>query len=540
MYSSSKLTFLIFILLLASLTSARSQSNVPPTASPKPIVWFCPEVPFLIPWTGFSGSPQYFDLFQDNSEWPHAEKHVQVFKIYGYLVQKATDSQLQSMFAYLKRHNIALAFEFGLMSRPEGGEGVEGFGGESLLGAVQKIEADGGDLKYVAMDEPLYYGGLYRGPGAPAWSQQQVVDNITIAVKALHAVYPNIEVGDIEPFGAPDDSDVCCYSSGIAAMEKSFGAPLPFFDLDIDWGAPHVFTAIGAMRDGIRKHGVPWGMIYNGDGPDSSSAQWLGETADNAKRTEIQDGTPDIVIFQSWTPQPKILLPEEQQDSFTHLINWYFLPRPVLTIHRTGNTLEGTARLSNGQPVQFVNVTATAEASGDLVSVNVTHHGIVPPGTQFVIFGLRGNLENTAVGPIDATINSYHFAADGNPPIDEDFNMTPNPAMRMKATPAEHILHNEPPIPLTSTGSYTFTASVIMTRKSQNNGFCAMIFMGDKGEICRDVIPFVETPTTIGTAKTSSRGKWEIKIPSADRDFDNIQATYPGSESYWPAECRLH
>ncbi len=70
-------------------------------------------------------------------------------------------------FKDLNRRGIALALEFGVVTRsPNCAQGIvgEGAGGQELVAVAKRIQKDGGNLKYIAMDEPLYFTGLATLP----------------------------------------------------------------------------------------------------------------------------------------------------------------------------------------------------------------------------------------------------------------------------------------------------------------------------------------------------------------------------------------
>ena len=72
----------------------------------------------------------------------------------------------------------------------------------------------------------------------------------------------------------------------------------------------------------LKQQGIPFGMIYNAsaDGPN----EWLLHAAGHFVEYEQYAPTPpDQVIFQSWNPDPKKVLPETDGRAFTSLINRY-------------------------------------------------------------------------------------------------------------------------------------------------------------------------------------------------------------------------
>src|SRR5262249_20344407 len=143
-----------------------------------PLIWFCPLDPVVRPEVGYGGSPQYMQLFGADAPWAQAASRVNVFKIYPQWITQASDADLQAQFSGLQRRGIKLALEWGMLNRSDTcGRGVEGFGGESTLNTVRRIQRLGGDLRYIAMDEPIFFGTLYKGANACRWTVEEMARN---------------------------------------------------------------------------------------------------------------------------------------------------------------------------------------------------------------------------------------------------------------------------------------------------------------------------------------------------------------------------
>jgi hypothetical protein len=63
-----------------------------------------------------SSSSDYLDLFKPDAPWPKTSQRVKVFLTNGGLILRESDAVLQAVFADLKRRNIALAIEMGLLT----------------------------------------------------------------------------------------------------------------------------------------------------------------------------------------------------------------------------------------------------------------------------------------------------------------------------------------------------------------------------------------------------------------------------------------
>jgi hypothetical protein len=289
------------------------------------LIWFCPLDPLVRPQLGYGGATDYMALFRPDAPWQAAAAHVGVFKIYPQWAEQASDEQLRAQFADLKRRGIALALEYGVITAtPECGRGVEGWGGEKLVAVARRIASLGGTLRYLAMDEPQYWFTLYGGPNACRWTPERMAANAAVNVRALRAAFPAVEVGDVEPAGFSDLGYIERYRAGLAAMRKAFGFAPAFFHVDEAWD-PATFPAdVVALARMVRGARIPFGIIADGDPRDASGAAWIASADRHIVVAERAVGPLDHVIFQSWHPYPKHVLPETDSDAFTWLIDHYF------------------------------------------------------------------------------------------------------------------------------------------------------------------------------------------------------------------------
>ncbi len=282
------------------------------------------------------------DLFVQNAPWQGAAKKIQVFKIYPEWLDEATNQQLQSQFQNLKSRGIALALEFGAVTRASncnGGIVGEGAGGQELVAAAKRIQENGGDLKYIAMDEPLYFTGLATLPTSCSLPVSWVAANAASNLLPVRSVFPSVQFGDIEPIGAtklPFAKELARYQAGLDAFRKSLGEPLAFFHADVNWNSPTFESDLKALDAMLASEQVTMGVIYDGLASATSNAVWIQDTQLHIQQAELAIGIPAAVIFQSWHKYPQKLLPETDSDSFTYLVLHYAL-RPGTPTHLAGS-----------------------------------------------------------------------------------------------------------------------------------------------------------------------------------------------------------
>ena len=136
------------------------------------------------------------------SPWPEPMNRVDVMVISS----KVPDEVLIRAIAKLKHKHIALAMEILAQSwvgQPPCGDGVESFTdppGNAVI--ARRIKDAGGELTYVAMDEPLYFGHYYAGRNACRSSIDNTAQRAAAIVRVYQREFPQIIIGDTEPFPA--------------------------------------------------------------------------------------------------------------------------------------------------------------------------------------------------------------------------------------------------------------------------------------------------------------------------------------------------
>ena len=303
-------------------------------------------------------SRDFMELFTENAPWQNAEQHVQIFKLYLGWVITANDFELNQTVTYLNNHKIAIAIEAGpLESTSTCGKGVEGYGGkEQSLYAINRIKQAGGVVRYIALDEPFYYGSLYDGPNSCHWSILKVANAVKEYVRFIKRMFPDTVIGDVEPITAR--SGAIQYENWLKIYWAVAGSNLPFFHLDTDVDSQPNWPIVNKeLETFCREHKIEFGMIYFGNFNASSDDEWLDQAEKRIVTYEVEaGGRPQHVIFQSWQPHPFYVLPETSPHTFTHLILSYFKPRTVLNIITTSESsgmllVNGKLTQLDGKPI---------------------------------------------------------------------------------------------------------------------------------------------------------------------------------------------
>jgi hypothetical protein len=512
-------------------------------------------------------------LFAPSASWSNAASHVQVFKIansefLGNLPGVLTDGQWRQVFADLNRRGIDLAIDWGPLT-PEGcGVGIEGFEGAAALDMANKIKTLGGNLKYIAMDEPFSGAALATGPTACHWTARQTAANALRAIAQVRTVFPDVIVGDIEviPANEAPTDWVRRYADWLDAWQEVSGAPLPFFHFDVNWSVlwrPDV----EAMRHELESRRIPFGMIYNGYWEDITDTDWVRDAITHFTNYETRAGvTPDHVIFQTWDMHPIHALPETSPAALTHDIDSYFRPRTRISL-RTGQTI-AAGELRNretGEPIGGAEVTISRLAlsgPGEVATYRVI--GTVPDGATQAVLQICVNecALPTPPAPNDMNFYSYHYADAANTAsqnfarglngwgIESDAGATASAqlasdstgrSLLFRATAAQQIFVNSSVFTVKPGSPFMMTMRVRVSPASAGSGNFAVIFLFDGlergGALAPPMtVPIAPAPVVVATAQTDAEGRYSAALPAQTvAGKFQVQANFAGSTAMWPA-----
>lgn len=322
-----------FQLLICGLALFAETAVAGPSDAPE--VWFNmtnykaqPGVDGAQGWNVMFGNP--------NAPLPDFMDHVQVLAAAG--VWQTPDEILSKAFAKLKQKHVKFAMESLAQSwlhQPVCGQGVESYyDPPGARKTAEKIKAAGGELVYIAMDEPLWYGHYYDGRNACHSSIQNVAERAAAIMLEYKKVFPNVVIGDIEPFPAlasqPNWKET--YREWMAAFAAAMGQPLGFLHIDINWSKPDWPDKLKETVKFARAEHLHFGVIYNGNvhaDPVSSNEKWLNSAIRNFQQIESDMGiVPDQVIFHSWEKFPPHLITDEHDLGQDHLVRQYIKSRP--------------------------------------------------------------------------------------------------------------------------------------------------------------------------------------------------------------------
>ena len=277
----------------------------------------------------------YLDMFSPEAPWDKSASRLRVFGTTGALIIRESDETLQRVFADLRRRHIALAIEAGMLTGvgPSGhfdcGRGVEGFGAAgSTRVLAERIKKNGGELAYIAMDEPLWYGHHIRATNACQWSPEYLARQILGQLKEVREIFPDVKVGDIEPIAAPPPQPTD-WSDQVIAWTRTWrevsGEPFAFVRADVVWKGPWR-QELPALKRKLHAEDLKFSLIYNGGGLGRTETDliWTQEAAARFRTVEGDPQmAPDQAVIQTWVRWPSHMLPETQPGTLTNLLLQY-------------------------------------------------------------------------------------------------------------------------------------------------------------------------------------------------------------------------
>lgn len=266
----------------------------------------------------------FMQLFRSGSPWTRAASHVQIFKVSTQFLHRASDEQLSAVVQYLRTHHIALAFEAEIMvTSVRCGNGTPGFTTASVIQkAIDRVRSAGGQIDYVAFDEPMAFGRAHRRPGQCGFSIEELVRNIEPNIRTIKTMFPGVVFGDIEP--VTDATLEPGYLDSLLEFARVFheqtGEKLSFLQADIIW-QNRWQPQLVEWRGRLHTAGMKFGIIIDGDPGDRSDSEWAEHAISRYRLVTSNPKTlPDEVIFQSWQKLPGRFLPDNVPGTLTNII----------------------------------------------------------------------------------------------------------------------------------------------------------------------------------------------------------------------------
>jgi hypothetical protein len=326
---ASRMRFAGFCVLAAAAALGSPAQAQPHAAGSAPKVWFSAVDDMPAP-GGFHVDQDYPQLFEPNAPWQHALSRIQAFEMTRRYVMSQPEEKLQNIFAFLREHHIALAVTFGMIPDRNCGERVEGMvhHPNENLGTAQRIKKLGGDLQYMNVDEPLFFGHYFIGQNDKIgcrYSIEELASGYAGEVRKVRSVFPDARVVEDEPTeGLESPAEFGLWIDQVK-HELGDGAPKAI-RFDVQWSSrkkPWRNSAPPLVAT-VKQHGLGYGVIFDGTPQDQTDEDWIRTAESNISAWEstIRD-TPEHVMIQSWHRHPQKLLPESSPTTLPYLVDWY-------------------------------------------------------------------------------------------------------------------------------------------------------------------------------------------------------------------------
>jgi hypothetical protein len=297
----TSLRFASLVVTLVGFVAATSSpvSAVLPVSADR--IWFSPG----------PGTLDYLRLFENPEQWTRARSVVSVFKFYAQHTQTPAPATVgpnsydalvrAGAFRSLTAWKIKTALEAGSVKEFWCTSDASGMAAsiQSTLEAVKAITDGGGQLAYLAMDEPWVSGraAVCNGPAL-----EPTADRVATYMSAVARAYPSLKIGLIEayPFSSAQQIET------MIQLMRARGVPPAFLHMDVDW---HRLQAGDFSRDMKRLQAftgslnIPFGIIivgYNGEADALYASDVGGLTGLMADTFQTWDAMPQQIVFQSW------------------------------------------------------------------------------------------------------------------------------------------------------------------------------------------------------------------------------------------------
>jgi len=316
----------LFVALLGLLLGS-SALHAQDSAAPRKEVWMMPPGP------GPQEPPSVValrDFYLHPDDWKETRAAmttatVGVFGSTTYKMNKAFNpDELRQFGKMLGDWNIKFALEIESVKGTPGWQtGQEAF--DHQRKEWDKLQAEGMPIYSLAMDEPYCSVVL-----AQHQSMDLAVQETANFIALVRKNYPNVQIGDIEPYPAFSRPQLIAWIDALQAKLKEMNVRgIDFFRLDDDW--THLIIGNGGdwrdvkhLENACRTRNVPFSLIYWA--PPYGYYQRMGLADDHLWYTFVMwqgyayalvNGSPDQYVLESWIGTPSTGTPETNPDSFS-------------------------------------------------------------------------------------------------------------------------------------------------------------------------------------------------------------------------------
>jgi hypothetical protein len=500
-------------------------------------IWFAPLLP-RAPHTQVLGAADWSELFSSDARWPVAASATRVFSLAPGYITDASDAELSALATHLRQHRMTVGVGIQpVATTPADKCGhTEGYDDVAhVVAVVNKLKRNGLIPKYIATDEPLWFGHYATGAQECQFPVEEVAQRTAVTVRKYIEAFPEVIVGDIAPIGSLTlESDWKeAYETFKTTFENAIGREITFLQLDVNWTDPGWTDHLISIASFARNHRMKLGVIYNGDGGDIGDVAWVAHAKKNFDYVESLTGIrPAQAIFISWNKFPTHAMPETSPSAHTWLIAQYAQSRTKFILNTSATKIN--ARLVGEESGAVVNATVEVQALGmdpRQPPVQRVISDIVPDSARFAIIGMRVNRECFCAGDNDLIIGDFEYketrggshavtysfptdAAHSHGPRADGATVVPMTLAGVRlaeiiVTQAAQFGFNSPIFAVTPGSRFTFTAPIGSVTGQGMFGTATVIWLdATKTGFQRSNITLDEDIRSIGTIETDANGRF--------------------------------
>ena len=353
------MTVLLTVMLPANDLHAEPQST-------EDLVWFTPNIACV----------DMLEMFTAPEKWDMARARIDVFKFYtvqvgsggwgcvGHPAYNCGDNHLENFvnveaFSKLGQWGIDIAVESFFAGPVRSYDPVECSTAEYIynltldgsINVIQNVEANGGVVRYLAMDEPMrrwipeyYY--TYWGATDPrpclADSIGELADHIAAYILQRQVWFPSVQIGHIELY---PEVGVDQFKEWVIALEAR-GVTLPFLHVDVNGPRVDQYISLGMgvdivadldeLKNFLEARGIAFGIIFSDIYWGSQAWEediyvdqfYYDRTMEWVDFIKAANMEPDHYVFQSWIfpvyttgygpNEIPVILPEDDPSIYSH------------------------------------------------------------------------------------------------------------------------------------------------------------------------------------------------------------------------------
>lgn len=208
----------------------------------------------------------------------------------------------QATFFHLKRYEVKVIAEAGVIKKHYCSPVGARMAVYDSLAGILNVEADGGKLYGITMDEPLTStSDQCRSLSEPS----RAAERVALYMKEVKALRPQTKIGLVEAYPFNTWANLVRFVDYLILR----GHKLDWFHLDVNVNAKYgglipQFQEIQWLAGEMRNRSIPFGVILNGDDPTSDFLYAEGFMARLELLQQVypnwEELRPEHLIFQSW------------------------------------------------------------------------------------------------------------------------------------------------------------------------------------------------------------------------------------------------